>query len=376
MTGLLKDVLDEQANDLGAPSLDLAAIRRDGARRVRRGRVTGAAAAAAAVAVMAGGVALVDPFADEPGVATAPASPRQLSYAVGNEIHVGDEVIETAEPVRSYVLTDTGPVWTTPDGDVMMRLHDGRDVFIGQTSTDGYYLKADDTGTLVAWMQFSPGAPPDLVVYDTAAYQEVLVTSEGTREGMGAFRDARDVAYVYAVDGRSVYWHNERGAVLTDVDSGESTVLGEANGFTIGDVADGQLAYTPVLEGSEAAEAVTRVGPSLTEGLEIPHSGNPYLSPDAGYVSFEASDVMVVVDTATGEEVTPELPGYEYKVVYTWLDDDTAAVFGIESLGGDSTTVPLDFLACDIPTGECTKVSSAQVTMGDFALPVGEHIDG
>jgi hypothetical protein len=34
----------------------------------------------------------------------------------------------------------------------------------------------------------------------------------------------------------------------------------------------------------------------------------------------------------------------------------------------------IDFLTCDIPTGECTVSGHDTVTFGEFQLPVGEHI--
>jgi hypothetical protein len=371
MTGLLADALHERADTLGPPDLDVDRIVQDGDRRVRHGRTGVAVAAAALVAAAAGGVAVADHAGDDrPAVATTLDESAPLSYASGSEIHVGDTVLDVGEVVQSFVLTDAGPVWTTAEGDVMTE-QDGAPVRLGRTSTDGYYLKAD--GSLAAWVEFPDGSPAEFVVYDTAARSEVLRSTEGTSEGMKAFRDDRDVAYVYAVDGRSVYWHSNQGAVRHDLDTGDSEVLGDVGAFAISDVAGGLIAYQldPGTSGMDT-EGVF-VGPSLREGTDMRHQGTAYLSADGSYVSFEDADEMFVSDTATGADATPAVKGYPFHVVSQWLDDDTAAVFGLRSTD-EHGPLDVDFLSCDIPTAQCTVVGHDTVTYGEFQLPIGEHI--
>lgn len=368
MTGLLTETLHERAAALDPPDVDLDGILRTGDRRVRRGRTGIAVAAAALVAATAGGVVWADGGGggggDAPPVATTVDGAAPLSYATGSQIHVGDAVVDVGDVVESFVLTDAGPVWTTSNGDVMTQQY-GAVTRLGRTSTDGYYLKAD--GPLVAWVEFPGGRSAQFVVYDTAARSEVLRTTYGTSEGMNAFPDDQDVAYIYAVDGSSVYWHGDQGAIRHDLDSNTAEVLGDVGAFAISDVANGLIAYQ-----SDDDQGV-RVGPSLEEGTDMGHQGTAYLSTYGSYVSFEDADEMFVIDTTTGADVTPTVKGYPFHVVSQWLDDDTAAVFGLRSTDEDGP-MEVDFLTCDIPTGECTVTGHDTVTFGEFQLPVGEHI--
>ncbi len=370
MTGLLKDVMGERADVQPAPHVDVHAIMTTGDRRVRRRRAVGGLAALATVAVVAGGALLV-PHVSDPTPRVADGGGvgfRGVSWATGQEIHLRGSVVDTGATVRSYVPTDDGLVWTVPSGDVMFGDGTSTPERVGTTSKDGYYLKSDDTGSLVAWIEFPVGAPAELVVYDTASSEVVLRSADGTSDGMGSYRDGVQVAYVYAVDDGAVYWFNNDGVVRTDVATGSSTVLGQSDAFGVNDVANGRLVYT---------RNGTFVGPTLTTGTRMPHQGNAYLSPEATYVSFEDADQMFVTRTADGSDATPVVTGYGYHAVYGWLDDDTVEVSGIKDVsdGWDKPPVPIDFLTCTVSTGDCTKVGSADVDLRSFALPTGEALD-
>lgn len=376
MTGLLRDTLRERADEAGHPRIDPQAIISGGEQRVRRRRTGVVAASAALAAAAAGGAALVPQLGgDEPTVATGTQTfvVKELSYAKGDRIYSSGHVVDAGAAVRSYVRTDDGYVWTVASGDVIFGNGDTT-VRIGRTSRDGYYLRADDAGSTVAWVEFPEGVRPEFVAYDTQRQVEVLRTNIGLVPGMQAHRDAEDPAYIYAVDDGSIYWHSHEGVVRYDLASGEPTVLGQGSGFAVADVANGLIAHqTDGLGTPSGQEGRIVVGPSLTDGRPMPHSGNALLSPDGTYISFEDRDNMFVNRTATGADVTPRLPGYEYTVVFDWLDDDTAAVAGIRSLAGDQR-IPVDFLTCTISTGSCRQATDDTITLGEFAWPNGEHI--
>ncbi len=378
MTGLLRDVMHERAEAQGPPVVDLDAILSGGNRRIRHRRVGGLVAATALVAALVGAASLVHlPRDPGPRVAGGAAlATRGLTYATGHEIHAGASRLDTGEKVRSYVPTDDGFVWTVASGAVFFG--DGTTTErIGRTSRDGSYLKSDDTGSLVAWIDFADQGPATLVVYDTAARETVLTSTQGTSEGMSSLRDGKRAAYVYAVDDGSVYWHNDHGAVRTEVSTGQDTVLGDVNAFAVTDVANGLLAYTPPDRAVSTEEQGMLVGRTLTSGRRMPHQGNAYLSPDGTYLSFEDADEMFVTRTADGTDATPRVDGLDFHAVYAWIDDDTTAVLGIRRVADQWETkpVPLVFLTCTVSTGSCTEQAEVTARMGEFALPTGEVLE-
>lgn len=399
MTSLITDVLHERAERAGSPDLDLDRLIAEGEARARRTRVTrvaGAtgvgllAAATVGAVVLAGLDGSPGRTAPGPGVAGAPSSgpaapvpvSRMLSYATDDTVVVpqADLELQAGKRVVSYVPVDDGFVWMAPEGTVSFLPSDGSaSTPIGLTEPSGGALRAEKDGSLAAWIDFSVAGGPELVVHDTATGAEVLRTGENLDADADAYRDSPNPAYVYAVDRGSVYWRNGAGAVRTEVATGRSEVLDpDAGGFTIGDVAAGQVASSASTAAEDARDdSATRVAPGLSGGTVLPWSGNVHLSPDAGYVSFEDEDELVVADVSTGREVGPTNRDYDYWVVTQWTDDDTVAVMGLRSVeeldnprGAD--VVPLDFLTCEVPAGSCETVATDDVDLNRFTLPVGE----
>lgn len=137
------------------------------------------------------------------------------------------------------------------------------------------------------------------------------------------------------------------------------------------DVASGLIAY---VEEDERGSTL-RVGETLDGSARAMPSGwHGVLSPDGRYVGVEDPDVLAVYDTTTAEDVTPDLDGYPFKVVYGWTDEDTAMVFALTSI--ESEPFVADFLSCDIPAGDCTVLAAGiEVAQGRLTLPVGDPMD-
>jgi hypothetical protein len=381
MTGLLHDVLRDRAETTPAPYIDPDLIIGRGERRLwRRRATTGIASLAVAGLVAAGATALPDLFPERdsgtPAHSTGGFTERKVGFAVRDVIHYGGRSFAVGADVASYVQTDDGFVFTTPDGDVWFFDGTGSER-IGSTGKKYGYLRADDTGSLVAWVTLTEDGAPQYVVYDTNTRSEVRV--DDTSAGPGSADDIGG-AYVYAVDGGSAYWRNENGIVRYDVAAGETTLLTpwrEAEEGADGavatpdllDVADGRLAFDP--EGVDAS--TVRVGDSFdADAPALPFGWYGVLSPSATHIAVEEGDEAAVFDTATRRDVTPTVDGYPFTSFYGWVDDDTVMVFAIEDLGG--STYPADFLACDVPTNGCTVVGSAQVAEGSFAVPNGQRV--
>lgn len=381
MTDLLKDTLREQADAQTPPRLDVEAIVREGDRRVGRSRLTTGLVAAGMAGIVAAGALGLPRFVQTDDRLTAtPAPPeveRKVTFAVGDVVYWGKDHVSMQGAVSSYVRTDDGFVYTTADGGVWF--HDGRGAErIGESANRR--LRADDAGSLVAWVDLAEDGHPQYVVYDTASRAELARVDDSAA---GPSRDPGDAgAEVLAVDDGAAYWRVDGGIARYDVGSGDieevwtaPPVVDPANKpprvTDVVDVADGTIAY--VLEGEQGSRMM--VGPEIgEEARPMPSGWHGVLSPDATYLGVEEADELAVYDTATGEDVTPDLERYPFKVVYGWVDDDTAMVLAIQSLDDEPYTS--DFLACDIPSGGC-RVVVGDVGLGQFglALPDGDPMD-
>ncbi|MGH3333446.1 MAG: hypothetical protein ACRDPJ_19285 [Nocardioidaceae bacterium] len=385
MTGLLKSVMREHADSATPPQPDLDAIVTAGDRRTRRTRMAAGLGVAAVVtaAVAVPSALTLDRATDAPVASTQGAeqgvyADRLPTYSLGSVIHYGGTTVDVHDQVASFVQTDDGFVYATKNGEV--HFADGRTTEkIGRTSTDGLYLKADDSGSTVAWVEFPEGEAPEFVVYDTGMRAEVLRTSQGNTAGMTSFRDT-DAAYIFGVDGDDVYWRSGDGLVRYDLQTGESEVLSaDANPFDVSDVANGHIAHLIRRDGGEAS--ALRVSTDLNEPAKpLPSGWNGYLSPDATYIAVDQADEMAVYDVATHEDVSPDTQGYAFVAGYAWLDDRTVMMIGMEK---PEKSEPIDILRCSVPSGTCEVVEddvavfdddSAVSDLGLLSLPVGETV--
>ena len=371
MTGLLTDVMHERAEALERTTVDVTGIVREGDKRVRRRRtsVLGGAAgltlvAAFAVPALVGGggpgddTTVIDPDLAAAFVAHTP------SYAVGSEVTVDGTTFDVGHPVRAYVQTDVGVVFSDADGTVWAA--NGADVTeVGTINAEVPQLVAD--GARVGWVE--PGDPPVFVVYDQSTGGTVRDPLQNVA-GMSDVRDGKDAAVVYALDGELAYVKTQQGAAAWNTSTGDLTFLDtEANGFTITDAKNGLIAYRPA--GAED-EQVIRVGSTLDSGTEIPLWTAYDLSPDGRYLMGEQdADDVRVYDTGTGEAMPKDDYGYAYFGGYQWIDSQHYAALGFhEPFESDL----VDILSCTVVTGVCTPVAEDVGSMDDgLAIPIGVY---
>ena len=383
MTRLLHDVLHEHADGLPAPHVDLDTVVRAGDRRVRRGRVVAGLAAAAAVTLVAGAAFVVpralDTSEPQPVTPPKPFVGHDVTYALGDTLVWGDETFPAADQVASYVVTDDALVYTTRDKTVFS--FDGADTQRIGHSENGE-LKADDTGSLVAWVDQPQGTSPEYVVDDTGAARELARVDSGAGRASVHQIDGPDAAFVYAVDDGSVYWRTPPGVTRYDVATGTTELLstvrqGNADEVAhpegIDDVAGGLIAY-PV--GSDIDGNRVMVGTSIGDAASKLADGFlADLSPDAGHAAVLISDQLHLY-TRAGEEVQVGLNEGDYHVQFAWLDDDTIEL--LEVPGNTKEPSPLaTLLECDLGRGSCRDVRSfdfSGASPESFVPPTGEPV--
>ncbi len=271
MTGMLKQVMHERADELGHSPVDLDAVLRDADRRIRRRRIVAVAAGAASVVAVA---ALATQFIPSGGRSTqvtdgSDAVPYAISYASGETIHVGESELDVGHPIRAYVQTDAGYVFTSTDRAVYTFV-DGtaeRVGSLGRVDKDQTELVAD--GPRVAWVDEQDG----VTVLDVGS-GEVSHTAVEKVPGMD------DAPQVTALDGTTAYFVDARGVVVWDSATGAVTV----RGITAPRVVDAEagLLLTKGAEDDGKAAIVSPAGSVPVEldrhrqtllGRPLPHHG-------------------------------------------------------------------------------------------------------
>jgi hypothetical protein len=367
MTEKLKTFMDEAAQlDFATPDLD--AILRDGDRTVRRHRLILGAAGVAAAALVVTGIVLTA-GGDDPGstVAGDPAPVDAVTWTVGQTLHTADgQTFDVGHDVTAFVRTSVGYAFLD-DNDEVFSFIDGKVEDVGTVSHPYPQLYADDEGSLVGWVDGTEDGRR-FVVHDLA---DDTTETFGDPSGMEQ-RSEFDSFVMYAIDGRTAYVRDSRGAIAYDVDTGSVRVIEDRprDWFDIKGVEDGVIAFQTGLTSSDDI-AGTVLGTSPTSGVELfPGWGGPArFSPDGRWVSLEG-DEPAVYDAETGSQVTIDLDGRPFGTGYEWLDDDTLLFGASEKMVG-----PLQILSCEIPSGACTVVEEDlgmfEDIEGELALPLG-----
>lgn len=372
MTEKLKDLMDDAA-DLEFAPVDLDSVVRAGDRKVRARRGVAGLAALATAAVV-GGVAYVGLPGDGGEKERTPVvseGTSQVSYVLDGTLHTETGSWPLGHPVVAYVATGNGFVYVDDKGKVRP---EGSTDAIGSTDAKRPQLVADDEGSLVGWIDLS-GAKPAYVVHDlaTGKTQRFDEHTMSDMDLMGV--DSRNPAELYAIDGRTAYWRDARGAVATDLDTGEARVLTpDADTETILAVEGGMIASRTDPQGAEAG--TLRISEGLTGGvlLERAYGSQAFFAPGGRWITVDA-DEPNIFDTHTGKLVQIDVDGRAFANGYQWLDATTLAV--VASSPQDESRVEL--LRCTMPDGACEVAfgdlgTFEQLGNGSFALPVGESI--
>ncbi|HET6651551.1 MAG TPA: hypothetical protein VFH10_02850 [Nocardioides sp.] len=357
MTGLLTRVMHDHA-DAAAAEVDVDEIISEGDRRVRRQRVRhGLVAAVLAGAVVAGAssVPLLVGGSHDPTAGGLSFRHRAATYAVGSSVHVGGHTFDVGRPVASLVQTDGGIVYTTRDGRVWH--YDGvTTVEIGRA--EGHRLRADDQGSLVAWVETAEDGHPQYVVHSTMRRAELARLDD---DAAGPARAAGDLGTeVFAVDDGSVYLRRDGDLVRYDVPSDTEAALAGAEPGTaaeIVDVAYGALAYT--VDGTRPGNRRPGIAVGQRpdpEGVALAAAGTGALSPDGRLLAADEHGTMAIYAADDGLDVTPTVDGYRDVVAYDWVGDDMATVLAVSDRRGARVTG--DVLTCDVSDDACSVVSS------------------
>jgi hypothetical protein len=365
MTDTLRDMMAARADAAPGPQIDVDGVIRVGRRRVWRNRAAGGTAACAALVA----VALVVPTLsfggdDEPGIAGSGGfEARKVTYAQGSTIHYGDAMIDVPTDVRTFVQTDDGFVFTDAhdrvyftNGDETTEIgHAGGPVWAGD-------LRADHSGSYVAWVEIDDGERPETIVYDTSAGREVLRTDEGNGPGPGYYGND-DKPLVLALDGELLFVQDSKGQVAIDIPTGRSTTLfgpkddryfiDAANGrIALSDV-DGVLAIRTGIDGEEQRFPRYQAAQLSPSGTRVWTSR---ASSDIGYVEILDVSSRTLATLARGDDVFVNLS--------QWVDDDTVVVhrYGVRG--------PIDLLRCSVSSGDC-EVAVASLSREGTRFPLG-----
>jgi hypothetical protein len=386
MTGDLREALVGRAAALEVRDLDAAELVARGERRVRRRRIgTAVGVGVLAFAVVAGTALLVDhdgprradPVRPSPteGRTTEPdaASERPLVWArervfgkgLPAEIHVGGRSVEVADDVGGLQATDDGVAYLTaaPGPFTTVWFTDGRTVRrLGRTGDAGIrgdeILKSAVGGSRLAWIEYPPSPPAQVVLYDTHLMAEVARTPVDGIPGCDQAwprRDRQNCLSMLAVRDGTVFvgpWAGNFDGATTSKEP-----------VTRFDVPAGEHRTIPYAEYENELRGTPRglvVGDSLESGEVTPGVGE-HLYVERGrlvkkVVTRLREHPATVFDTATGRAVrTFELPpAYRHDgsfVVSQWVDDDGFAVWAHDY--GSVDTRQGDLLVCRLSTARC-----------------------
>jgi hypothetical protein len=383
MNDLLRDTFAERADGIEPPPLDLDGIVAAGNRRISRRRaltVLGGAVATAAVAV--GTATVVRPRDARPQPARAvPFTQRRPTFALGNNIHYGNEVISIAPyKINAFVQTDTGFVFLDSGNNIHIVDRDG----IRGLGKGAWNLTADHRGSLVAWVEgFNDHC--ESVVYDVAADRELVRTPVGNKIPPNA-----SLAYgpeIVAIDGNDAYFGTLDGLYRWDITTNKGELIADVSPVAVRTVVTGQFVYqlplSQALTGTSLAIAktVSATTPARFTGQQA------FLSPGAKYLVTEPDDARpgiqplwadLLMYEATTARPTPRPKAYSSMFFGQWLDDETFVAAGERGASAE-----MDLLVVTARTGSVKVVvprfskltfSRTAPRIPPFALPTGKPI--
>ncbi len=345
----------------------LGELRATARRRTHRNVVSISLAAAAAVTgVVVGMHTFSTHDQTAPPVKEPETHDRPLTYAVGDVVHYGAETVTLPGRVVELDLTDDGVMARVEDGGIWFTdgtdpapTGDVGDSAWGDSLWNHYVgrMVSGNSGSLVAWLEFTHPRSPEAVVYDTDAGREILrspIDPRGTDTATGLF----------SVDPDAVHG-------FTDLTFGEElspnwridTATGEQSRETLEH-------YQRLLAAASATRTV------LVSNHEDPESFVPF----DGLLLFAIKDSRVepveeldrgrpyfVRDGRTGRDfrfsVPADYPDTENVALVQWRDDDTVVLHAERADGAD-------LLECRVSTATCAV--SVQVPAGAVVPEIGK----
>ncbi|MGH3483643.1 MAG: hypothetical protein ACRDPQ_10450 [Nocardioidaceae bacterium] len=370
----MKELLNEEVQNLPSEPVPVNAVIRDGRRRLWRYRAVGGTAAFAALAA----VAVVAPLVggpgngDDAGPAITHVDRTVATYSRGSTIHYGDREIDVSpHQVLSFVRTDDGFVFVNQDSEVYFA--DGATVEKVGDGNGWWKLAADDTGSYVGWVEDDGGERSEFVVYDTSTRTDVLRTSEGTVSGIPGY-DGPKAARLWDIDGDIAYVHDAEGATAWNLTDGTSERIasGVGTGWLFG-VADGQIAH---LQGDGSHRYVVVSDDPAADQSRVRLGWDPLgaeLSPTGKHVVTIAwgTAQIAVTEMPSQRDVTPDDSGYADAgglAPLQWVGDDVFYAVGTPR-GGESA----DVVRCTISTSECRVVVESVGPSHAIQGPSGEN---
>ena len=361
MTEKLKTLLHEQAETVDFALPDLDSLTRTGDRRIRRRRATGLLGGVAALAVV-GGVAVTqlggsdDVRRDAP--AGEPTATARVTWAEGSVLHWPGGSSDLGHPIRAYLPTEVGYVFTDGAGAVYSAV-DGQVTRVGAISAKQPRLVADHDGSRAAWVDPS-GPRPQLAVLDQGTGETRFYTDSGFDS-------------VTALDGDTVYGQAHGTALALDLASGTTSpvdvpsgaeVMAAEDGVIVSDTGDG--------DGGADGDLVRRPDGTVVT-LHQAYSSSATFSPDARWVSIDA-DEPKVFDTTTGEQVEIDVAGRVFATGFEWLAPDTLVMIASRNENG-----PVELLTCTVPDDTCESTVPDLGSFSDlpatFAFPIGIELE-
>ncbi|MFC9691709.1 hypothetical protein ACFTSF_24365 [Kribbella sp. NPDC056951] len=360
MTGLLKDTFTEEAEAIGDPNIDLAAIAANGTRRIKRRRLaTVITAVAATAAIVGGGLTVVQQVNGDPDskvAAGGPLAERRATWADGKEIYYGSEVIRVPVAISSFLQTNAAFVFTSADGGVYRVSPGEAATKIGKGSTN-HRLATDADQAVVGWVDTSP-AVPQFVLYDVAAGRELARTATGNKAGPPTADRALRVA---AIDNGIAYFGASDGLHRWTIATGVGELLKpKASPEFLLAAEAGQVVWTH----PNGDDTDLGVGPDVNAADPAHYPGwHANLSPKARYLMTDEADEVGVVDLVSGKTSPVTIPGYGLIVPTQWKDDRTFFAIGFRDEASR-----LDLLDCSIKSVDV----GCKVALNGFAPPLTE----